>query len=160
MRAFARPSIAAAIAVLAFAGCQGGPPAFTEAQVLGGVSVPAEILNHGQRLYMRSCASCHAADGSGRGPAARSLRPGPRDFRTGDFLYKSTPEGALPTDEDIAITIRNGRLERGMPSWRGMQETDIKALVQFIKTFSPRWREAPAAAGTDQAASEPAPSRE
>ena len=129
------------VATVAVVGCQGGPPAFTEAQVLGGVSVSAETLNHGQRLYMRSCASCHAVDGSGRGPAARSLRPGPRDFRTGDFLYKSTPEGALPTDEDIANTIRNGRLERGMPSWRGMQETDIKALVQFIKTFSPRWRE-------------------
>ena len=139
-----------AILLVGAFGCQSGPPAFTEAQTLGGVSIPAETLNHGQRLYMRSCASCHAVDGSGRGPAARSLRPGPRDFRTGDFLYKSTPEGALPTDDDIAATIRNGRLERGMPSWRGMQETDIKALVHFIKTFSPRWREsssAPPAAG-------------
>ncbi|MCA9714357.1 MAG: cytochrome c, partial [Myxococcales bacterium] len=120
--------------------------------MLAGVEIPAETLNHGQRLYMRSCASCHAVDGSGRGPAARSLNPGPRDFRTGDFLYKSTPEGELPTDEDVAATIRNGRLERGMPAWRGMQETDITALVHFIKTFSPRWRDAAGDAGS------PAPS--
>lgn len=140
---------AVAVAALGVFACEQGPPEFQEAQVLGGVTVSAETLNHGRKLYLRSCASCHGYDGSGNGPAARTMNPGPRDFRNEEFLYTSTPEGALPSDDDLAKTIREGRLDRGMPSWKGMHKADIDALVQYIKTFSPRWRDssAPAAGG-------------
>lgn len=130
-----------ALAVAALVACEPSPPVFTEALVLGGVRVEAAELNAGQKLFMMHCASCHGVDGSGRGPAARHLDPGPRDFRSGSFAYKSTPGDELPTDADILQTLRNGVVRRGMPAWSAMRDEDLKALVSFIKTFSPRWRE-------------------
>ncbi|MGB1016289.1 MAG: c-type cytochrome [Nannocystaceae bacterium] len=130
--------------------CDQGPPEFTGPQVLGGKSVSAERLNHGRKLYLRSCASCHGYEGKGDGPAARSLDPKPRNFQNADFLYTSTPKGELPTDDDLVAIISQGKLDRGMPSWRGLQVDDIQALADYIKTFSPRWR-------ASKAASEAAP---
>lgn len=120
--------------------CEAGPPPFTEAQVLGGVEVPASTLNHGQKLFNRYCASCHGYDGGGKGPAARNLEA--RDFRAAHFLYKSTPDDELPTDGDLANTIKQGRVDKGMPAWGGLRDDDVRAVVSYIKTFSPRWREA------------------
>lgn len=122
--------------------CEAPPPPFTEAKVLGGVTVPAETLNAGQKLFNRYCASCHGYEGDGKGPGARGLDA--RDFRTANFLYKSTPGDALPTDADLAATIRNGKVDRGMPAWVGLRDEDVTALVSYIKTFSPRWQTAPA----------------
>lgn len=121
--------------------CEAGPPPFTEPQTLGGVSIPADTLNHGQKLFNRYCASCHGYQGAGDGPAARNLQP--RDFQTAAFLYKSTPGDDLPTDADLAATIRTGKVDRGMPAWVGMRHEDVQALVSYIKTFSPRWRSGP-----------------
>ena len=117
---------------------EAGPPPFTEAQVLGGVEVPPETLNQGQKVFNRYCASCHGLDGGGQGPAARNLDA--RDFRTGVFLYKSTPGDALPADADLAATIKRGKLDKGMPAWGGLHDSDVQAVVSYIKTFSPRWR--------------------
>lgn len=124
--------------LLVLVACESGPPPFTEPQVLGGVTIPAETLNAGQKLFNRYCASCHGYDGDGKGPAARNLDP--RDFRRAQFLYKSTPGDALPTDEDLAAIIRAGKVDKGMPAWVGLQDEDVDALVSYIKTFSPRWR--------------------
>lgn len=132
-----------------FVACEAGPPPFTEPQVLGGVEVPAETLNQGQKLFNRYCASCHGYDGGGKGPAARNLEA--RDFRAAHFLYKSTPGDELPTDGDLANTIKQGKADKGMPAWGGLRDDDVRAVVSYIKTFSPRWREplqAPAPAAT------------
>jgi hypothetical protein len=79
-------------------------------------------------------------DGSGQGPAARSLVKPPRDFRAADFAYASGGPGELPTDADLDLTIRKGRVENGMPAWQGLTDPDRHAVIQFIKTFSPRWQ--------------------
>ncbi len=129
-------SVLFALAVIACG--EGGPPPFTEPQQLGGVSVPADTLNQGQKLFNRYCASCHGYDGDGKGPAARNLEP--RDFRVAQFLYKTTPGDDLPTDRDLARTIREGKVDKGMPAWVGLRDEDVDALVSYIKTFSPRWR--------------------
>ncbi len=130
-------------ACIGMVGCEQGPPEFTEPLVLAGQEVSAERLNHGRKLYLRSCASCHGYEGKGDGPASRSLDPKPRNFQAADFLYKSTPEGELPTNEDLTKIIRTGKLDRGMPAWRGFQADDIQAVADYIKTFSPRWRGSP-----------------
>ena len=136
------------VGVLAFAwlslglvGCTEPTPAFTEPMVLGGVEVSAEELSRGQKLYANHCASCHAVDGSGEGPAARHLNPGPRDFRTAEFVHKATEGDALPTDAEIRRVIKKGVPGGGMPSWGALRDEDINAVVHFIKTFSPRWQE-------------------
>lgn len=133
--------VATATILAAPLACAQPAPVFTEDQTLGGVVVPAAELNQGARLYTLHCASCHGVDGSGGGPAARHLSPGPRDFRRAEFLYKSTPGDALPTDDDLLRVLVKGVPDRGMPPWKGMQPSDLRALVSYVKTFSPRWRE-------------------
>ena len=129
--------------------CEGGPPPFTGPRTLlrtgeAPAEVSAEVLNTGQKLFNRYCASCHGYEGGGDGPSARSLDPKPRDFRAAQFLYSSAGEGSLPTDAELTSMIQNGVVKRGMPAWKGMNPDDLDALVSYIKTFSPRWQ--PAAA--------------
>jgi mono/diheme cytochrome c family protein len=107
---------------------------------LGGEQVSPEVLNRGARVYAMRCASCHGADGSGNGPSGRALKELPRDFREADFKYKSTGQGELPTDADIEQVIVKGKVESGMPAWPGISAEDLHAVVQYIKTFSPRWK--------------------
>ncbi|MCA9636144.1 MAG: cytochrome c [Myxococcales bacterium] len=126
---------------LALGACAEPPPRFTEAMVLGGVEVSVDELNAGAKLYGLHCASCHGFEGKGDGPAARHLNPGPRDLKAGDFVHKSTPGDALPTDADLLRVLREGLPGRGMPAWGGMRDEDLRALVAYIKTLSPRWRE-------------------
>ncbi|MCR9163417.1 MAG: c-type cytochrome [Nannocystaceae bacterium] len=128
------------------AACGEDPPKFTAPVTLGGTEVAAEVLNAGHRSYEMRCASCHGPDGSGQGPAATGLAKRPRDFRQADYAYKSTGEGELPTDEDIDATIRNGKPKNGMPAFGGLADADRHAIIQYLKTFSPRWTAAPAEA--------------
>jgi mono/diheme cytochrome c family protein len=128
------------VAVL-LVGCGEPEPTFTAPMTLGGVEVGADVLNQGARIYAMRCASCHGNDGSGNGPSGRALAEPPRDFREGNFKHKSTPGDALPTDADIEQVVVKGRVENGMPAWPGLSAEDLHAVVQYIKTFSPRWRE-------------------
>lgn len=122
--------------------CGDDPPQFTAPMVLAGQEISAEVLNAGHRGFEMRCASCHGRDGSGQGPASSGLAVPPRDFRQADFKYKSSPDGALPTDGDLDITVRNGKLANGMPAFSGLSEDDRHAIIQYLKTFSPRWAEA------------------
>ncbi len=134
-------------------GCGGSSEAFTAPMTLGGQSVSPEVLNRGARVYALFCVSCHAGDGSGRGNAARTFDTPPRDFREADFRYVSGPEGSLPTDDDLATTITEGRPGTGMPAWNGLSAEDRHAVIQYLKTFSPRWKtESPPAVPAGSAA--------
>jgi mono/diheme cytochrome c family protein len=124
------------------AACGSSEPRFSAPMTLGGVEVSAEVLNQGARTFTMRCASCHGEDGSGNGAAGRALPEKPRDFREALFRYKSTPGDALPTDEDLAWVIKRGKVDNGMPANPGLTEQDVHALVQYIKTFSPRWTSA------------------
>lgn len=121
------------------AGCGDPPRRFTEPLVLGGQQVAPEVLDRGARVYGLYCVSCHGADGSGQAAATRSLETPPRDFREAAFRYVSGPEGSLPTDADLEATIRQGRPTTGMPAWDGLPAEDLHAVIQYLKTFSPRW---------------------
>lgn len=132
------PAIVSIGAVIVVA-CESAPR-FTAPMTLGGVEVPAEVLDQGARVYEMRCASCHGPEGAGDGSAGRNLPKPPRSFQAADFRYKSTPEGALPTDADLDATIRNGRIDEGMPAWNTLTEPDRHAVIQYIKTFSPRWK--------------------
>lgn len=123
----------------ALAGCGEPQPQFTEPVTLGGAEVSADVLNRGARIYALYCVSCHAVDGSGQGNASRAFKTKPRDFREASFRYVSGPEGSLPTDDDLMRTVRDGLPDAGMPAWDGLAAEDREAVIQFLKTFSPRW---------------------
>ena len=108
--------------------------------MLGGQTVSAEVLNRGQQVYSRYCVTCHGQDGTGQVPAARNMQPPPRDFTTGFYKFKSTPGDTLPLDEDLARIIRRGLPGTAMTGFSGPSATEIDALVQYLKTFSERWK--------------------
>jgi mono/diheme cytochrome c family protein len=86
---------AAAVLIGALAGCggdEGRPaPGPTAAPAKPSAPAPAEPAapaapppaagETGAAIYAARCATCHGADGDGRGAAAVGLTPSPRDFR-------------------------------------------------------------------------------
>ncbi|MFT7581389.1 MAG: mono/diheme cytochrome c family protein [Myxococcota bacterium] len=130
-------SLVAAVCALLI-GCGGDK--FQAPLVLGGELVSVETLNRGHQTFGRFCASCHGYDGKANTPAARRLEPRPRDFTLAQFKHKSTPGEALPSDSDMANTVRNGVPGTGMPAWPNLSRADLSAVLAYIKVFSPRWR--------------------
>ncbi len=132
----------AALFLLALAGCDYYEvPRFRADQQLGGVTVPARTLNRGADAYMRACRPCHGALGEGNGPQAVGMAPRPRDLRLGIVAYASVPSGSLWRDEDVIRIVRSGLAGTGMRAWREIPDDDLVAIVQFLKTLAPRFRD-------------------
>jgi hypothetical protein len=124
------------------AGCKDvRPRGFSEPVKLGGKVVPAEVLAGGERGYVQYCRACHGDAGDGKGPAAKGLRPPPRDFTLGVFKFASVPAGTLPVDADLHRIVRGGLHGTAMLAWNGVPESELQEIIQYLKTFSPRWKE-------------------
>ena len=100
----------------------------------------------GKPLYRRFCIGCHGPSGDGAGENAMWFDttlgfPKPRDFTLAVFRCRSTPTGALPTDEDLFNNIGRGFYATNMPAWAPLTNQERADLVAFIKTFSPRWEQ-------------------
>ncbi len=100
-------------------------------------------VTRGKAVYEKKCALCHGAEGKGDGPGAVHLDPKPRDFTQGFYKIRTTGSGQLPTDADIFRVITDGMPGSSMPGWRQLPEGDRRALVSYLKTFSPRFRTEP-----------------
>lgn len=104
--------------------------------------------HRGEQLYATFCMTCHGADGRGQGRTAPFTRTPPADLTRAEFKMRSTPPESLPTDGDVAGVIRNGLGgDGGMPAFAFLSFADVRALVEKVKSFSPRWmlERAPAA---------------
>ena len=99
----------------------------------------AATLELGRSVYERDCIGCHGPSGDGQGPAAKFLSPKPRDFTKGIFKFAGVPAGDLPHDSDLLRTLRSGLHGTSMPVWELMPQDEAVAVVQYLKTFSPRW---------------------
>ena len=91
----------------------------------------------GKKLYLKNCSQCHGEKGDGEGYAAPHLRPRPRNFTTGKFKVRTTPNGALPTHQDLVNIIRRGMPYTSMPAWPSLSDQEVSDLAYFITTFSP-----------------------
>lgn len=91
----------------------------------------------GKVLYLKYCAQCHGENGDGNGHATPHLFPPPRDFTTAKFKVRTTPNGALPTHQDLVNIIRRGMPYTSMPAWPELSDQDVSNLAYFITTFSP-----------------------
>jgi len=99
-------------------------------------------LERGRYIYMRACSPCHGLRGDGKGPAAIGFDPAPRNFRRGVFKFRTTVSGALPIDSDLERTVREGVPGTEMVRWKDvLSQRDIKAVVQYVKTFSPLFQD-------------------
>lgn len=74
----------------------------------------------GRLLYEDHCAQCHGADadGKGRRPSLRSVR---------------VQETATPGD--LHWFLRNGSLQRGMPSWSKLPDPQLWQIVTYLKSL-------------------------
>ena len=125
----------AALSLLPAAAEQGGdserPP----------VAIDQGLADRGKPIYERFCISCHGPQGDGLGYAAQWLDPMPRDFTSGIFKCRSTPSGTLPTNADLLRTVETGIFHTYMPPWGVLGDYNLRAVIEYIKTFSPKWKE-------------------
>ena len=70
----------------------------------------------GKKLYLQNCSQCHGEKGDGQGYATPHLFPQPRNFTLGKFKVRTTPNGALPTHQDLVNVIRRGMPYTSMPA--------------------------------------------
>jgi mono/diheme cytochrome c family protein len=97
----------------------------------------AQDLERGAELYDRWCAECHGFAGAGDGAAASYMLPRPRDFTMGLYQIRTTANGELPTDADMARVIELGMPGTAMPGWESeFSSAEISDLVAYIKGFS------------------------
>ncbi|MBX3220363.1 MAG: cytochrome c [Labilithrix sp.] len=82
-----------------------------------------------RQLFANACARCHGADGAGGIPSFGG-GPAPRNFRDRDFQRGRT-------DEQLKMTIRDGK-GSGMPPFGSMfDDAQLAALVAQIRSFDP-----------------------
>ena len=70
----------------------------------------------GAKLYRRHCASCHGEQAQGVA-SAPALRP------------------SKASEESLFRTLRNGVLERGMPSWSNLPEQQRWQIITYLKSL-------------------------
>ena len=93
--------------------------------------------NNGKVLYEAKCSHCHGDQGDAESIATPYTRPTPRDFTSGQYKFRTTASGELPTTEDIKRSIRDGMPYTSMPPWAGiLSESEIEDLAYYLKTFS------------------------
>jgi mono/diheme cytochrome c family protein len=129
-----------AVLLIVLAGCRSRGPFSEPLALAGGRSVTAEELNDGHEAYTLYCYACHGAHGDGRGPSSPGMRPPPRDFTLGTFKFAGVAVPGLPHDEDLMALVHNGLDGTPMLPW-DVGERERHAIVQYIKTFSSRWKE-------------------
>lgn len=115
-----------------------GQATFAQESHIGGLTGEAM---RGKQLYRRYCVGCHGPLGDGRGENAQWIDPKPRNFVTGTFKCRSTPSGALPTDEDLYKSVTRGFVDSNMPSWLPLTAQQRADLIAYVKTFSSRFSE-------------------
>ncbi len=78
----------------------------------------AALVARGEKVYAANCAVCHKADGKGAGP------------------IKALDASALVLSDNHAEQIQillNGRMDKGMPAWKQLSDTDIAAVITYTK---------------------------
>lgn len=122
-----------------------GPPGAFRATLVSLVSLLAAAggadsqVPEGRHVYERHCAVCHGVRGDGNGEAAARLQTKPADLTAGRYKFRSTPSGAAPTDDDLLRTLTRGVRGTSMVSQTHIPAAELRAVVEYLKTFSPRF---------------------
>ena len=104
----------------------------------------------GKKVYETRCLLCHGINGDGKGMVGtirraekngRVIETYPRDLTLGVFMFRTTPTGCLPIDDDLLMTIKNGVKRSFMPSHEELPKEEREAVKEYIKIFSERWEE-------------------
>ena len=118
-------------------------PPFLDTPIAARPATSDATIVRGKQVYDANCTQCHGVTGRGDGYGAPFLVPPPRDFTAGQFKFRTTASGQLPTDDDLFRTISRGANGTGMPPWQYLLPDDDRwALVDYVKTFDRRFAEA------------------
>jgi mono/diheme cytochrome c family protein len=109
----AAPPAATAVAVAAAPASASAPPPRTP-----------ELLARGKASYGTYCAACHGPAGAGDGPAARALRPAPKDL--------TTVSGGAP---GVYAVLDTGVKGTAMVAFRHLSEPDRWAIAHFVESL-------------------------
>lgn len=94
----------------------------------------------GKDLFVKTnCNSCHGMNGEGDGPVAAALDPKPRNYVKGEFKFDANKDGAVGTDQDLTLVIKNGAAAYGgsammMPN-PTLSDADLQLLVVYIRSL-------------------------
>jgi mono/diheme cytochrome c family protein len=91
-----------------------------------------EVIAQGKTVYngKGGCVTCHGIDGDGKGPAAASLNPSPRNFQHHGF-WRHRTEG------EVFWAIKYGSPGTAMIAFGSvLSDNDMWALIQYERTFA------------------------
>lgn len=98
----------------------------------------------GRGLFLQHCAACHGEAADGAGESVPFLHDRPRDFTRGEYKFRSTRSGDLPTVEDLVRTIRVGIPGTDMPAFRrALPPRDATLLARYLMSLSERFARGP-----------------
>ncbi len=89
----------------------------------------------GYDTYVKYCEQCHGAAGDGQGYAYDYVLPRPRDFTTGVFKFRTTPNDQLPLVSDLKRVVVKGIYGTSMPAFSHIGEKEIDDVVDYIQIF-------------------------
>ncbi|HLE89340.1 MAG TPA: copper resistance protein CopC [Candidatus Limnocylindria bacterium] len=103
------------------------PPAAAATQ--NPVAPSPESVERGRDIYLANCAACHGLNGTGDGPTAARMLPGPGDLASG-----------VPrlSDGGLAYLIASGTVATRMPAFSStLSEADRWDLVNYLRATWP-----------------------
>jgi mono/diheme cytochrome c family protein len=95
------------------------------------LSMTAETIEAGKKLYNQSCAYCHGTTGLGDGPGGKNLNPPPTNIAA----FNKMP---LATDGYIYWTVAEGGVPIGtpMPAYKGLlKQNQIWEIITYLRTL-------------------------
>jgi mono/diheme cytochrome c family protein len=102
---------------------------------------PKSLTAWGRDLFEANCASCHGADGTGNGPAARALKPPPSDLTR----IRERNGGTFPRLEVVRFIDGerpvSAHRSPDMPKWgrvfsqRGHPSPEVYAVTDYIASI-------------------------
>lgn len=105
-------------------------------------------MNRAKEIYNFDCAICHGPNGNGKTDLAKDMQ-----LTLTDFTDPKTFEGK--TDDQLYDLIRKGKDKMPAEDAARAKNDEVKALVQYIRTFS---KDQPASAPASTPAPQAAPS--
>ena len=96
------------------------------------LSNTSEVIENGKSVYngKGGCVTCHGIDGDGKGPAAASMNPAPRNFQHHGF-WRHRSEG------EVFWAIKYGSPGTAMIAFGSvLSDNEIWALIHYEQTFA------------------------
>lgn len=91
-----------------------------------------EVIEQGKAVYngKGGCMNCHGIDGDGKGPAAATMTPSPRNFQHPGFWRHRT-------DGEVFWAIKHGSPGTAMVAFGSfLSDNEIWTLIQYARTFA------------------------